>query len=344
SDSFRERKEEMEAAEGESPAKAKRRWFVRIQRSGNCHARIHLKVSYNPLSKDYDGETQMVYYPQHTHTDGDHPPELMDRVMDRHNTREKALFLNRNDINKTKARMLEGLATQGVDGDGSELIDMSGQTMNMVLADHTGNGGQQVIITTGSDGIKMERELTMDQYMKEFCQTQLEGEVDGSGGTTAMVVTTSGADGSTTSTILQPARATAGVVVEGAQGSTTLPAGTMFVGGGATGEGGMLVESGEPGTYVVQDGMVMNVTQAEPEKEQADTEEYVLPADESEWTKLFDVLRLRLVTTELSEQEKSEGEGLLPYQNVISYLPLTEQVTIFQQLCLLTNTAIETAD
>ena len=81
-----------------------------------------------------------------------------------------------------------------------------------------------------------------------------------------------------------------------------------------------------------------------PEKEQADAEEYVLPADESEWTRLFDVLRLRLVTTELSEQEISEGEGLLPYQDVISFLPPTEQVPIFQELCLLTNTAIQTAD
>ena len=80
------------------------------------------------------------------------------------------------------------------------------------------------------------------------------------------------------------------------------------------------------------------------EKEQADAEEYILPADESEWTRRFDVLRLRLDTTELSEQEISEGEGLLPYQDVISYLPDTELATIFQKLYLLTNTAIQTAD
>ena len=87
-----------------------------------------------------------------------------------------------------------------------------------------------------------------------------------------------------------------------------------------------------------------DTAQDEPEKEQADTEEYVLPADGSEWTRLFCVLRLRLVTNKLSEQERSEGEGLLPYQNFISCLPLTEQVTMFQQLCLLTNTAIDTGD
>ena len=75
----------------------------------------------------------------------------------------------------------------------------------------------------------------------------------------------------------------------------------------------------------------------------ADTEKYVLPADGSEWAKLFYALRLRLVSTELSVHEKSEGEGLLPYQDVISYLPHTEQVIIFQQLCLLTDT-VETAD
>ena len=80
------------------------------------------------------------------------------------------------------------------------------------------------------------------------------------------------------------------------------------------------------------------------EEEQVVAEEYVLPADESEWTKLFEVLRLRLAGHELTPREKEEGEALLTYQTVISLLPLTEQVSIFQQLCLLTNTAIEAAD
>ena len=76
---------------------------------------------------------------------------------------------------------------------------------------------------------------------------------------------------------------------------------------------------------------------AKPVREQTKPEEYFLPADESGWTKLFDVLRLKLVYSELSEQEMIEGEGLISYQNVISYLPLTEQVTMFQQLCSLTG-------
>ena len=86
------------------------------------------------------------------------------------------------------------------------------------------------------------------------------------------------------------------------------------------------------------------VTKQEEEEEQVVAEEYVLPADESEWTKLFEVLRLRLAGHELTPREKEEGEALLTYQTVISLLPLTEQVSIFQQLCLLTNTAIEAAD
>ena len=80
------------------------------------------------------------------------------------------------------------------------------------------------------------------------------------------------------------------------------------------------------------------------EKPQADTEEYILPADELVWTNFFNALRSRLVSRELSDQESFVALDLIHYQNVISYLPLTEQVTIFQQLCLLTNTAIETAD
>ena len=79
-------------------------------------------------------------------------------------------------------------------------------------------------------------------------------------------------------------------------------------------------------------------------KDQTNTKEYVIPADESEWTKLFDVVRSRLLTTELSEYEKFEGEGLLLYQDHLSYLPLTELASIFEQFCLFTNTVIETAN
>nr|XP_045581520.1 uncharacterized protein LOC123745244 isoform X2 [Procambarus clarkii] len=318
-------------SESDSPNKQKRRWFVRIQRSSNCHARIHLKVQYNPVNQDYDGETQMVYYPQHTHNEVDHPQDLMNRIMERH-ARDKSNYLSRNG-NRKRLKQIGPHLSRGAISKGNN----SDEGLEELLVAASGDSevtGQQVV-TEGT--LKLENSaLTVDQYMKEFCQTQLEGEVDG----TSLVVSTSGSTGAS-STVRQAGRqhGASAVLMEGDE--TTLEAPTMFV--DSDSQSAVLVESGEPGTYVVQDGMV-NVSQGESSMKEEGTEEYVLPADEAEWTKLFDVLRLRLMTTELNEQEKGDGEGLLSYQNVISYLPLAEQVNIFQQLCLLTNTAIETAD
>ncbi|XP_069960812.1 uncharacterized protein [Cherax quadricarinatus] len=325
--------------ESDSPNKQKRRWFVRIQRSSNCHARIHLKVQYNTITQDYDGETQMVYYPQHTHTEVDHPQELMNRIMERH-ARDKSNYLSRNGNRKRFKQFSPHLSRGTVSKSKGGNSDVGLEELLVATGEEREVTGQQVV-TQGTlkleGSVKLEGSaLTVDQYMKEFCQTQLEGEVDG----TSLVVSTSGATGAS-STVRQAGRqhGTSAVLMEGDE--TTLETPAMFV--DSDSQSAVLVESGEPGTYVVQDGMV-SVSQGEASQKEDGTEEYVLPADEAEWTKLFDVLRLRLMTSELSEQEKRDGESLLSYQNVISYLPLTEQVTIFQQLCLLTNTAIETAE
>lgn len=323
--------------EGESPSKLKRRWFVRIQRSSNCHARIHLKVHYNPVTQDYDAETQMVYYPQHTHNEVDHPQDIMNRIMERH-SRDKSNYLSRNGNRKRLKQIVQ--------------TSTSSEALGKVRTSAVGEGDErhqredevegQPVMIPGSLKLEEGGTLTVDQYMKEFCQTQLEGEVEGS---TGMAVSAASSASGTSSTSMQAGRqpgTTTSVLMEGH--GTSLGTPSMFVDGTNEGGSAVLVESGEPGTYVVQDGMMMNVSQGESPQKEDGTEEYVLPADEAEWTKLFEVLRLRLMTAELSSQEKVEGEGLLTYQNVISYLPLSEQVTIFQQLCLLTNTAIETAD
>ncbi|XP_071534690.1 uncharacterized protein [Panulirus ornatus] len=321
-------------AESESPSK-KRRWYVRIQRSSNCHARIHLKVQYNPITQDYDGETQMVYYPQHTHNEVDHPQDVMNRIMERH-ARDKSNYLSRNGNRKRLKPIGPHLPRGAPDKSRSSNNDEGLEELLVAAEGDGGVGGQQVVT---AETLKLEgTTLTVDQYMKEFCQTQLEGEDDG---TSLVVSTTSGATGAI-STIPQAGKqqgTTSTVLMEGDEAA--LETSTMFV--DSDSQSAVLVDSGEPGTYVVQDGM-MRVSHGEPTQKEEATEEYVLPADEAEWTKLFEVLRLRLTTSELSEQEKGDGEGLLSYQNVISYLPLAEQVSIFQQLCLLTNTAIETAD
>ncbi|KAK7079637.1 hypothetical protein SK128_027575 [Halocaridina rubra] len=317
-DQTKGKKEGESTGEDESPNKIKRRWFVRIQRSSNCHARIHLKVQYNPSTEDYDGETQMVYYPQHTHDDDDHPQEHMTRVMERHsrgkyrNGNRKVLKQGVVDKKKGIKDDLDGLLLSG------EGVDQDGQN-----------------VISGSLKLEEGSTLSMDQYMKDFCQTQLKGD-DGSHIVVSMASTVS-ASGKGRSG--QGAAST--VLMDSNMGDTT----SLFVNNSSNSDGtAMLVESGEPGTYVVEESAVMDVSEGDQSQKDEGTEEYVLPADESEWTKLFEVLRLRLMTQDLNEEEKAEGDNLLSYENVISYLPLSEQVTIFQQLCLLTNTAIETAD
>ncbi|KAK8378537.1 hypothetical protein O3P69_011201 [Scylla paramamosain] len=296
---------EKKDGEGEtdSPSK-KRRWFVRIQRSSNCHARIHLKVQYNPLTQDYDGETQVVYYPQHTHADGDHPQDLMNRIMERHS---RSNYLSRNGNRKrlrtgsspSRAAPASAAGGPGEAGDEDEEEEI-----------------EEIPHGEGAS-------VAMDQYMKEFCQTQLEevGEVDG----TALVVTSSG----TAHAVLQAGHATQQQQQQQQQHEEQQE--EVLLGEEAVfGEGGGQAVLEAEGAGEGQHG--------------EEATEYVLPADEDEWTKLFEVLRLRLMTSELTQQEKEDGEGLLSYQNVISYLPLTQQVNIFQQLCALTNTSIATAD
>ncbi|XP_068212820.1 uncharacterized protein [Palaemon carinicauda] len=312
-------KKEGDSSDADSPSKIKRRWFVRIQRSSNCHARIHLKVQYNPNTEDFDGETQMVYYPQHTHNEDDHPQDLMRRVMERH--------ARDNLKNGNRKRPKQNNFEKGK--------DISGDLDGVMLA--TGAAGLEgQVISAGA--LKLEDgALTVDQYMKEFCQTQLKSEE----GTAVIVSTGVGPAGVAAFKNKKDQVPTSSVLMEGDVATPSLFVNSSSNSGSTS---AVLVESGEPGTYVVQDGSVMSVPQDDTSQKEVGTEEYVLPADESEWTKLFEVLRLRLLTPELDDEEKAEGESLLSYENVISYLPLSEQVTIFQQLCLLTNTAIETAD
>lgn len=276
----------------------------------------------------------MVYYPQHTHNESDPPKDLMNRILERH-SREKSGYLSRNG-NRKRVKPLPSHLTQGMivknkDAKKEERLDR-------LLVTTSGAGGvtgQQVV---AAETLEEGATLTVEQYMKEFCQTQLEGEVDGS----SLVVSTSSGGTDGTTTVLKTGKergATSSVLMENDEVAVENSA--VFVDG--NNQSAVLVESGEPGTYFVQEGLMNDAQEESPQKEEG-TEEYVLPADETEWTKLFDVLRVRLTTSELSEQERGDGEGLLAYQEVISFLPLAEQVTIFQQLCLLTNTAIETAD
>ncbi|XP_076042447.1 uncharacterized protein LOC143026251 isoform X2 [Oratosquilla oratoria] len=284
------RKEGKDEVEPSSPSKLRRRWFVRIQRSSNCHARIHLKVQFNELSGQFDGPVHMIYYPQHTHSHAEHPAYILDRIMERH-ARDKTVYFAKNLKNKrtkTPGKGSTWVVGDGPDDDEEEQFQTQEEPSDQIDA-AAGQSG---------DG------LTVDEYMTEFCQNQIRGD---------------GVIGTGTST-------------DGATGTT------------AGAEGGTAVVEGKDGTTLViqdTDALVMEVDQA---AEGEASEEYILPADEAEWTKLFDLLRMRLLASELQDQEKKEAEELLQYQNILTYVPLTQQVSIFHRLCSLTNSIIESTD
>ena len=310
-------KEKKEAASSSEGSSKKRRWFVRIQRSSNCHARIHLRVQYNKATNDYDAETQMIYYPQHTHNKEDEEsPEDTERVLER-NHRDKSLYYPKNgnceriDPTVTSSVQNANLTSQ------ADASSSSGRQRRVVIG-----GTDENVVELPGGGTLMAR------YMNEFCQTQLEGEIESS----PMFVTVSGSENGNV------AGGASTVVVQ----NSAMP-GRVVVDGG--GEETVLVDGGRGSAFVVQDGIMVDVGQAGVENVvEAEGEEYVLPADEAEWTKLFEVLRNRLASGELDGREKSEAEALKAYQDVVSFVSLPEQVDIFQRLCSLTNTAFESAE
>ena len=80
-------------------------------------------------------------------------------------------------------------------------------------------------------------------------------------------------------------------------------------------------------------------------KEEEDPMEYTLPADEEAWAQIFSQLELRLSGSlgagrPFTERQRNEAEQLLPLSRTVVHAPVSEQVKVFQQLCILTNTTI----
>ena len=70
---------------------------------------------------------------------------------------------------------------------------------------------------------------------------------------------------------------------------------------------------------------------------------YVLPANLSEWGKLFEMVKSQMDSGTLSNNRAGaiEAKTLLKNQNKITSLPLEEQVRIFNRLCSLANIQVD---
>ena len=58
---------------------------------------------------------------------------------------------------------------------------------------------------------------------------------------------------------------------------------------------------------------------------------YVLPADEEEWKKMYDLIHIQLSTT--GESNDAGVDELLKYENEISKMTIDKQVEVFEKLC-----------
>ena len=315
----------------------------------------------------------MVYYPQHTHNEEDQSPDEVDRVLERH-ARDKSFSSPKNGKKPNKTVVVTTGGGNLIDTAGSTLspgtgvmvgtgIDNKTATVIQEVVTNTSNavaGQQQQVVISGANNGVMELPgggTLMAQYMNDFCQTQLEGEIENS----SVFVTVSGAavsaasqnsrniigSGTTSMMVQGTSTAVAGAgassVVDGTASTLmvqNVPGQTVVMDNSTNN----LVEGGQGNAFIMQDVVVDMGQTASENIMEGEGEEYVLPADEAEWTKLFEVLENRLSSGELVGAEKSEAEALRAYKDVVSYVSLPEQVDIFQRLCSLTNTAFESAE
>lgn len=77
-----------------------------------------------------------------------------------------------------------------------------------------------------------------------------------------------------------------------------------------------------------------------PESVQEETT-YVLPANLSEWCKLFDMVDSQIGSGSLKKSDVPEAKQLLKHQDDINVLPLEEQVRVFHRLCNLANIQVD---
>ena len=111
-------------------------------------------------------------------------------------------------------------------------------------------------------------------------------------------------------------------------------------------EGQMVVDADSQEVLVDERGHLMDEREVEASSDEL-CEEFVLPADSTEWEKLFSHLVARLSQTAdlagapcFSPAERAEAEALLVYREHVGRMQVEEQVDIFQRLCALTNAHI----
>lgn len=240
----------------------KKRWFARIQRANNCHARIHLRAEFNATSGDYDGETQMIYYPQHFHNGEEDTPEILEKVREKY----------------PHDKWFGGGVGPTAGG-----LSRSAQT---------GNGS---CFTEGDSGSSFSLDSTSDILQMHADEANSEGHPKAQ----------------------QPPLQECSLIAAAAPRPT------------------LMFEGDEQPAHKSEAAPAFLTDEAH-----EFSKEYVLPADDAEWTKLFEVLATRLASGELAEAERKEAETLLSYRNLISVVSLSEQVSIFQRMCALTNSSL----
>ncbi|KAF2356732.1 Zinc finger C2H2-type [Trinorchestia longiramus] len=319
--------------------------FVRIRPSNRCLARLQLRVQYNKKTGEPNGETAMSYWPRHSHNIGVERPHrtvgsarLFGAAKPSVNSASEEIQVDDSSNHQFNissqmkfSREIQAPATiafalaSSTNGSDSNFSTNSCSTYveNAVVASDTQYKILDSVQSGVSDGIyvpassfqrigtdrpdaKMAVSNNEQFHMLSSCDSAMGGTHGGAG-------LLSGGEQS-----LQMAPVTESYEVQSSQGIMTH---------GSTDQDHQVLHNME--------GDVMEET----------CQEYVLPADEGEWEKLFHHLARRLQSNSsdlgpLTLEERAEAEQVLQYRGVITQIPMEEQVNVFQKLCILTNTHI----
>ncbi|XP_076033308.1 uncharacterized protein LOC143020664 isoform X2 [Oratosquilla oratoria] len=306
-----------------------RRWYVKIQRSSNCLARLIMTVSYNRSTKKYDGQTAVTYFHQHSHTEVDHPPEIASRVLERH-ARDKKVFFVKGVPRKYQRPFGPHLpsvtaaqettkesknANTGNKGSELDLVDYQEGNLEHVIEETVVDGQQDqsnANLVSNEEVPNYILQESIQQKQQFWIEEAVPCEVDTDINRASV---SRGGDASCDNKIIIGDKA---YVVMDKENLAMVDSNYILID-----QGGDDISTTDP---------LIDKVETEVEGEE-DEDIYMLPANLEEWNKMFDTVRCKLENGELTDEDAKEVEEMLQSQNVVSLLPVMDQVAIFSKIC-----------
>ncbi|XP_018022780.1 uncharacterized protein LOC108678807 [Hyalella azteca] len=325
--------------------------YVRIRSNNRCMARLHLRVQFNKKTGEANGETLLSYWPRHSHNVGEARPrrkvnsrrQIFGALPQSRPSTDNKLASNQESLAKISPPSNKRFADLGDLKNAKDTCSNESSSFSSVsyVAD-----GVNSYSSSSSTPSSVERYRIVDQAID--------------GGSYGKQVLVSASSFETMDFTMADDKS----VIRSNEQYQIINTSDAMIGSQhgtmssvLAGEGhkqNVLMVPCSDGSYEVQNqGMfiadcdegdiMMHNTEGETMEESSD--EYVLPADENEWEKLFHHLAERLQSdsadeSSLSLQDRAEAREMMRFRGIITHVSTIQQVNVFQKLCILTNTRI----